>query len=149
MSTPKTKLVDTFAAVLVDILSVTRTKQNVLAQQLGVSTKTFGRYLNGQATPPPGRRHGIVHAFRDLPPPLLSRVAASLGVSDDFSHGLPHPKPAPEELGAVIEAALREVMVKLDTGPSRTRAALTNFLGRLAAAHVDPASAQAALANGT
>jgi hypothetical protein len=105
----------------------------------------MGRYVNEQAVPPKHRRHGIVHAFRDLSPPLVARVAASLGVSADFATGLPH-RPVDVELARkVVLEGLNDVMERLDTGPLRTRRALALFLGRLVAAKVDPETAQALL----
>jgi len=145
MTHAKTDLVDTFAAVLRDIMSATGLKQNIIAHMLGVSTKTMGRYFNEQAVPPVHRRHGIVHAFRDLPPPLVARVAASLGVSADFATHLPHRPIDPEHARRVVLEGLNDVMERLDTGPLRTRRALGLFLGRLAAAKIDPAAAQALL----
>ena len=53
-----------FDAVLLELLRTTKWTQTLLAARLGVSTKTIGRYVNGQALPPSSRRH-IVAALRD------------------------------------------------------------------------------------
>lgn len=136
-------VVDTLDDALLDLLRTTKWTQRQLAARLGVSTKTIGRYVCGQAVPPVSRRYAIVAALRDVDPPQLARIAASLGLSKDV---LPPPSAAAPDVAArVVDAATQEVADKLDAGPIRVRAALARFVGQLADANVDPRTAQALL----
>jgi transcriptional regulator with XRE-family HTH domain len=131
--------------VLLDVLGATQWTNVALAARLGVSTKTVGRYLHGQAVPPAARRHGILAALRDLEPSMLLRVAASLGLAED---ALPRRPPPPADLNAlqpIVEAAAQEVAERVDSGPIRVRAALAGFIARLAEGNVDMRSAHALL----
>jgi transcriptional regulator with XRE-family HTH domain len=146
MTNGRPGVVDTFDTVLRDVLRVTGWRQLDLAARFGVSSKTIGRYVSGEAVPPMGRRHGIVHALRDLDPALLARVASSLGLSTEFERALPRPAPDPTLARQALDAALQEVAEKLDAGPLRVRAAMAGFLARLVQADVDAPMARAMLA---
>jgi transcriptional regulator with XRE-family HTH domain len=139
----RSRVGDTFDAALIDLLATTKWTQRQLAARLGVSSKTIGRYVNGQAVPPASRRHGIVAALRDVDPPRLARVAASLGLSKDAVP--PPPPPAPVVAARVVDAASQEVAERLDAGPIRVRIALARFVAQLAEANVDPRTAHALL----
>src|ERR1700678_1216943 len=106
-------IVDNFRLVLLLVLQEMKWTQTQLAQRLGVSTKTITRYVCSQSLPPVGRRHGIVYALRELPAPLLLRVAASLNVAADFAVELPRVTRDPELLRPALEAAVAEVAEKL------------------------------------
>lgn len=139
---------DSFATALHRVYAATEWTQIVLAEHLGISPKTLGRYSRGEAFPPVGRRHGIVHALRDLDPALLLQVVRSLGLGDDFAHGLPR-APASADHAAtqrIVADAVNEVAERVDSGPGRTRLALITFLERLDEAHIDLAAAKTALA---
>jgi transcriptional regulator with XRE-family HTH domain len=138
--------VDSFDRVLHAVRAATGWQLKDLAERFGISTKTIGRYISGQAVPPEARRHGIVHALRDLDPPLLTRVAASLGLSHEFERALPRPAPDAALAKVALDAAAQEVAERLDAGPLRVRAALSGFLSRLAEADLDVRTAQALLA---
>jgi transcriptional regulator with XRE-family HTH domain len=133
-------VVDTFDLALLGLLATTQWTQRQLAARLGVSSKTIGRYVSGQAVPPVSRRYAIVAELRDVDPPQLARIAASLGLSKDV---LPPPPAADPAVAArVVDVATQEVAEKLDAGPIRVRAALARFVGQLAEANVDPRTAQ-------
>jgi transcriptional regulator with XRE-family HTH domain len=139
----RSPIVDTIDLVLLDLLRTAKWTQRQLAERLGLSTKTIGRYVCGQAVPPVSRRHAIVAALRDVDPPQLARIAASLGLSKDV---LPPPPAAdPAVAASVVDAASHEVAERLDAGPIRVRAALARFVAQLAEANVDPRTAQALL----
>jgi transcriptional regulator with XRE-family HTH domain len=140
-------MADTFDAVLRDVVHQMGWKQHELAQRLSVSPKTIGRYLSGKVMPPLARRHGMVHALRDIPRPLLTRVTTSLQVSDDFSAELPRPHRDPELARPGLEAAVIEVAEKVDSGPVRVRRALVLFLTRLIEADVDAKTAKELIAS--
>ena len=114
-----------------------------LAARFGVSTKTIGRYVSGQAVPPVARRHGLVALLHDVDRPLLARVVASLGLPKD---AVP-PPPPPDSASAqrILDAAAQEVAERLDAGPIRVRAALARFALHLAEGNVDPGTAHALL----
>jgi hypothetical protein len=139
---------DSFAAALHRVYAATEWTQIVLAGHLGISPKTLGRYTRGEAFPPVGRRHGIVHALRDLDPALLLQVVRSLGLGDDFAHGLPRAPASADHTATqrIVADAVNEVAERVDAGPGRTRLALITFLERLDAAHIDLAAAKTALA---
>jgi hypothetical protein len=145
MPPAKHPLVDTFAEVLTDIQTTMRWKQKVLAVKLGVSAKTIGRYTAGAAIPPPSRRHGIVHALRDLPAPLPTRVSASLGVAADFAEGLSRPPSDPELARPQLAKVVEDVSEGLETSHSRARQTLTLVLTALVGAKLDAATALALL----
>jgi transcriptional regulator with XRE-family HTH domain len=134
---------DTFRLALLALLGTTRWTQRELAARLGVSSKTIGRYVGGQALPPVPRRHHIVAALRDVDPAMLQRIAASLGLSKDV---LP-PRPPADTVASqrILDAATQEVAEKLDAGPVRVRAALARFVGHLAEASIEPRLAYALL----
>jgi len=139
----RSPVVDTIDLALLDLLRTTNWTQLQLAARLGVSTKTIGRYVCGQAVPPVWRRHAIVAALRDVDPPQLARLAAALGLSKDV---LPRPPAAEPAVAArVVDAASQEVAEKLDAGPIRVRAALARFVAQLAEANVEPHTAHALL----
>ena len=142
MVTPKARTADSFALVLLDVLAAMKWKQNVLAQKLGVSTKTIGRYVNGQAVPPIGRRIGIVHALSEVDVPLLTRVATSLGVEAQFRGSLPRPV---RDLASVkpvlLEKAGSLADDVLDASRPKTTRALILFLKLMVDLELDAKSA--------
>jgi transcriptional regulator with XRE-family HTH domain len=141
-------LTDSFDAVIRAIRDAHGWTQIQLAQRLGVSPKTLGRYTLNNELPPPARRHGMVHALADIDPALLARFARALGVVHDFPQGLPRPTTEIDLAAArtAIEAAVIEAADRVDAGPGRTRLALIMFLERLASAGVDRDTARGLLA---
>jgi transcriptional regulator with XRE-family HTH domain len=135
---------DTFDLVMLDLLRAMGWTQRQLADRFGVSTKTIGRWVSGQAVPPVARRHGLVALLHDVDQPMLLRVVTSLGLP---KAALP-PPPSPDSASAqrIVDAATQEVAERLDAGPIRVRAALARFVAHLAEGNVDPAAAQALLA---
>jgi hypothetical protein len=143
MTRSSSRQADTFDVVLLDLLRTMQWTQTQLATHWGVSTKTIGRYVSGQAVPPVSRRHGLLAALRDVDRPLLLRLAAPLGLSKD---ALP-PRPPADAASSqrILDAAVQEVAEKLDAGPIRVRAALARFVAQLAEGNVDPGTAHALL----
>jgi hypothetical protein len=146
MAAHKPGSVDSFREVLADVLAATGWRLNVLADRFKVSTKTIGRYYHGKAIPPVGRRHGIVYALSDIDPVLLDRVIGTLGVTGDFTNGMPRAPLPPELARTTLESALGELVERLDTGAQKTRVAITRFVARLDDAHLDVATVRALLA---
>jgi transcriptional regulator with XRE-family HTH domain len=137
---------ETFASVLTAVLGATGMTAKTLAARLGLSPKTITRYTCGYGEPPLRARHGIVYALRDIDPGLLTRLVASLGLTHEFISGAPAPAPDAAVAKHVTEAALVELLDRLDVGHVSGRQAVTRFLARLADARIDATTARNALA---
>jgi transcriptional regulator with XRE-family HTH domain len=137
MPISKPKLVDSLGDVLLDVSSLKGWKRHELASRLELSTKTLNRYLFEAVMPPASRRHGLLHALSDLPAPLLTRLAAVLGLSPDVVASLPKPSRSLDAARPVIEAVVEDMANRVDAGPKKTRAALAAFVTRLLETDVD------------
>ncbi len=138
----------TVGGLIVEARQALGLNQGQLAQRLEVTQRTLSRWEHDVAPPSHRSRVAIVAAVASAPEPMLTALAAALGVTAPPSSRVTVAAvltPDPAARRAALDDALYANADELDVSPRRLRAALADLLREAEVLGLTLAEARAAL----
>jgi transcriptional regulator with XRE-family HTH domain len=142
-----TLVVATLGQLLRDARAKLGLEQRELAERMGVSGRTLGRWEQDEGTPSRRQLDTVVRTFAVLDGDTWRTIVAGLGMSieaalDACPAQRPLPRATDAQARAALDAAVRRCAEDADVSPRRLRAALATLLAEVDRLGLDAAHAR-------